>query len=137
MTQEQIDKILAGAKVLVGYAAGGATVLGLQTALDPGTPSPTDVVSDVNQMLDGIKEFCAGAGPLLAFGMGWWATHRASLASKVASVQAASPGALVQAVQAVSPATLRDVVAAQPDVKAVVVTTQAAANASPSPKVTV
>ena len=137
MTQDQLDKFLAGAKVLVGYAAGGATVLGVQTMLGPGAPSPTDVVTDFTHMTNGIQEFWVGAGPLVTFGMGWWAVHRASLASKVASVQAASPSSLVQAVQAVSPATLRDAVAAQPDVKAVVVTTQAAANASPSPKVTV
>jgi hypothetical protein len=42
---------------------------------------------------------------------------------------------LVQAVQAVAPVTLRDAVAAQPEVKAVVVTSQAVADASPSEKV--
>jgi hypothetical protein len=130
MTQEQIDKALAAAKIAVGYIAGGMTTLGVQTMF-----SPADVATDVNHMLNGIQEFCVGAGPLVTLAMGWWATRRASLASKVASVQAADPAALVQAVQTVSPITLRNAVAAQPDVKKVTVTTQAAADASPSPKV--
>jgi len=97
--------------------------------------SGADLQTDLDHMINGAKEFMLGAGPLIAIAMAWWGKNKASLPAQVATVQAAAPAALVAAVQEVHPVVLRDAVAAQPDVKAVVVTTQTAADASASPKV--
>lgn len=131
MTQEQLDGYLAVGKQITSYAAGIMTLLGVQTVL-----TPQDLITDVDHMIAGIKEFWLGAGPLVLLGMALWAKSKSKLSSKVASVQQAQPQALMQAVQAVAPVVLRDAVATQSEVKAILVKTEATAEASPSPKVT-
>jgi len=113
----------------------------------------TDVVGNFNDMVNGLTQFAKGAAGFISFltllYTSFMAAHNASPGAHVASVQAENPAALVAAVNAISPGTLvqavnnvspvmlRDAVAEQPDVRSVVVTTQAVANASASPKVTV
>lgn len=127
MTQDEVFSTLRSGAIFV---SGAAAYMGL-TAL-----SATDIQTDLDHMINGAKEFMVGAGPLIALALGWWGKNKASLTSQVESVKTAAPAALVEAVQEVHPAVLRDAVAAQPDVKSIVVTTQAAANASASAKVT-
>jgi hypothetical protein len=127
VTQEEFFSTLRSGSVFV---AGAATVMGLNAI------SATDLQTDFDHMINGAKEFMLGAGPLIGFALAWWGKTKASLPSQVARVQAAAPAALVDAVQQVQPAVLRDAVAQQPDVKAIVVTTKAVADASPSAKVT-
>jgi hypothetical protein len=131
MTQEQIDQYLATGRHIVSFAAGAGAATGLLTQT-----SSADIAGDFDHIFNGIKEIAIGAGPLITLAMAWWAAHSSTLPAKVAAVKAADPVTLVQAVQQVAPSTLRDAVAAQPDVTKVVVTTKAAADASPSPKVT-
>lgn len=131
MTQDQINVLLANGKHWISFFAGAAATLGLTTQT-----SSADIINDFDHIFNGLKEVAIGAGPLIAIGMGWWAAHNSTLKAKVAAVKAAEPTVLVQAVQTAAPEVLRDAVAAQPDVKAVIVTTNAAANASQSPKVT-
>ena len=131
MTQDQISAMLASGKHLVSYGAGFATAIGLLSQT-----SASDLVTDFDHIANGLKEIAIGVGPLVSVAMGLWAAHNSTTKSKVAAVQAAEPQALVQAVQAVAPATLRDAVAAQPEVSAVVVKTEATAQQSASPKVT-
>jgi hypothetical protein len=130
MTQDQLNVLLASGKHLVSYVAGAATVFGIMSQT-----SSADLMTDFDHIFNGIKEIAIGVGPIATLAMGWWSAHNATTQAKVAAVQAAEPHALVQAVQAVAPVTLRDAVAAQPEVKAVVVTSQAVADASPSEKV--
>jgi hypothetical protein len=131
MTQEQIDQYLATGRHIVSFTAGAGAMAGILTQ-----NSSTDVVGDFDHIFNGLKEIAIGAGPLITLAMAWWAAHNSTFKSKVAAVKAADPVTLVQAVQQVAPSTLRDAVAAQPEVAKVVVTTKAAADASPSPKVT-
>jgi hypothetical protein len=131
MTQDKLNQYLASARPIIAFFSGVMAMWGFQTVI-----TPQDLVTDFDHIFNGIKEFWLGAGPLLAAVMLLWSKHKASLASQVATVKTAEPASLVQAVQQVAPATLRDAVAAQPEVKQVVVTTQAVANASPSAKVT-
>ncbi len=131
MTQEQVDQYLAWGKHVVTFGAGAAAATGVLTQV-----SSVDIVNDFDHIFNGVKEIAIGAGPLVALGMGWWSAHNASMKAKVASVKAAEPQTLVKAVQQVAPVVLRDAVAAQPDVKSIVVTSQAAADASESPKIT-
>lgn len=133
MTQDQIDRGLAIGKQVVTYGAGFATAVGVNAFYGL---TPDAVQTDFDHIFNGIKEICIGAGPLVGAAVAWWAQHSASMKVKVADVKAAAPAVLVQAVQAVSPVTLRDAVAAQPEVKAVLVNTKAVADASPSEKVT-
>jgi len=128
MTQAELFSTVRSAAIFV---CGAAASMGLMTAM-----SAAAIETDVGHMINGGKEFMLGAGPLIAFGLAWWGKNKASLISQVAVVQAAAPGALIAAVQDVHPVILRDAVAAQSDVKSIVVTTQAAASQSPSPKVT-
>lgn len=130
MTQDEFSSYLAAGKHYISFAAGAAAALGFTTQA-----SSADIITDFDHIFNGLKEIAIGAGPLIAIGMGWWAAHNASLTSKVAAVKAAEPKALVDAVQSVAPVVLRDAVAAQPEVKAVVVTSAAVANASESEKV--
>lgn len=130
MTQDQINGFLASGKHVVSFAAGAAAATGVLTQT-----SSADIAGDFDHIFNGIKEIAIGAGPLIGMAMAWWAAHNSTIKAKVASVQAAEPAVLVQAVQQVAPVVLRDAVAAQPDVKAVIVTTTAAANASESEKV--
>lgn len=127
MTQ---DEFFSTVRTGAAFVAGAAAYMGFNAI------SSSDLQVDFNHMINGAKEFMLGAGPLIALGMGWWGKRKASLAAQVLAVQAAHPAALVQAVQEVHPAVLRDAVAAQPEVKAVIVTSEAVANTSPSNKVT-
>jgi hypothetical protein len=127
MTQDEFFSTLRSGSI---FLVGAATVMGVNAL------SVQDLQGDLDHMINGAKEFMLGAGPLIAIGLAWWGKYKASLPSQVATVQSAAPAALVDAVQAVHPVALRDAVAAQPDVKAIVVTTQAVADASPSAKVT-
>lgn len=131
MTQDQFASYLAAGKHYISFFAGAAATLGFTTQV-----SSADIVSDFDHIFNGLKEIAIGAGPLVAIAMGWWAAHNASLPAKVAAVKAAEPLALVQAVQTVAPVVLRDAVAKQPDVKAILVTNEVAADASSSPKIT-
>lgn len=131
MTQDQINSLLASGKHFITFFAGAGAAVGVLTQT-----SAADIQGDFDHIFNGIKEIAIGAGPLVAMGMAWWAAHNSSLKAKVESVQAAQPQALVSAVQQVAPVVLRDAVAAQPEVKAVVVTSAAVAEASPSEKVT-
>lgn len=126
------DEIISAARHGVSYAAGMATLFGIQQIMGTST---ADIQTDVNHIIHGAEEIWAGLGPLITLAMAWWAAHGAKLTTRVAAVKAADPNALVQAVQQVSPTTLRNVVAAQPEVKAVIVTSKDVADASPSPKV--
>jgi hypothetical protein len=116
--------------------SGGIFVAGMATLMGVNAISAADLQTDINHMLNGAKEFWVGAGPLVMLALAWWGKNKASLTSQVATVNTAAPAALVAAVQEVHPVVLRDAVAAQPDVKAIVVTSQAVADASPSTKVT-
>lgn len=130
ITQAQVDGGLAIGKHVITFGAGAVMTFGLMSATNS-----QDLVTDFDHIFNGIKEISIGLGPLIAAGMAWWAQNKTTLQSRVQSVKAADPAALVQAVQAVAPVVLRDAVAEQPGVKAVIVTTQAMAQASPSPKV--
>lgn len=126
MTRDEFFSTLRSGGIFI---AGAATVMGF-TAI-----SATDLQTDFDHMINGAKEFWLGAGPLVMLALAWWGKNKASLTSQVATVNTAAPAALVAAVQEVHPVILRDAVAAQPEVKAVLVTSQATADASPSPKV--
>ncbi len=133
MTRDKINEWLAAAKPVVSYVLGIGTVLGYQSI---GGATPDQIMTDIDHIVNGLKEVGTGVAGLATVGISVWAKYRASLKSKVADVKQADPTVLVQAVQQVSPTTLRDAVAAQPEVKKIEVTTSAVANASPSPKVT-
>ncbi len=131
MTQDQLSQFLAAGKHAISYGAGFATAFGLLTQVNA-----TDIATDFDHIFNGIKEIATGLGPLVTLAMGWWAAHNSTMRAKVAAVREAQPQVLVQAVQQVAPVVLRDAVAEQPEVRAVVVDSKATAEASPSDKVT-
>ena len=128
-----LDQQLSAIRTIIVFAMGIATALGV---LHLTSQQTQEAMTNIDALLNGAKSIAAIAGPIIAAVTGLISLYKASLQSQVKTVSDAKPEALVQAVQAVSPVMLRDAVAAQPEVKSVVVTTKAAADASPSPKVT-
>ena len=121
MTQDEFFSTLRSGGIFI---AGAATVMGF-TAI-----SAPDLQTDFNHMINGAKEFWAGAGPLVMLALAWWGKNKASLTSQKASV--AASGALV--VQTSTPAATASAIAAIPEVHTVTATPAVAA-ATPSDKV--
>ena len=133
------NQYAAAGKHIASAAAGAVGLAVVWHFVSP--EQGANVTQNINDVVNGLEQAAKGFAGLIAAATLVYTSlksaNNASPASQVASVKAADPAALVQAVQAVSPATLRDAVAMQPDVKAVVVTSKAVADASPSPKVTI
>jgi hypothetical protein len=128
----------AAGKHVVSFGAGATAFAVMAHFISPA--AGTGITQNINDVFNGLEQAATGIAGLISALILIYTSLRsannASPASQVASVKAAEPAVLVQAVQEVSPSMLRDAVAAQPEVKAVVVKTQAAADASPNPKVT-
>ncbi len=78
-----LDQLLASGRNYVSYGAGFATAIGVLSATQS-----ADIQTDVNHVLNGIKEISIGLGPLIVIGTSWWASHRSSPAAQVATVSA-------------------------------------------------
>lgn len=126
-----ISPYLSGGRHVVTYGAGIATGIGI-TAI--GGVDNGDLVTSFNHVFSGLNEIATGLGPIVAAGMGIWATLKGRMSSKVADVQKASPVDVVQAMQKASPATLVNAAAEVPGVSKIIATA-AIAQATPSPKV--
>jgi hypothetical protein len=126
-----ISPYLSGGRHVVTFAAGIAAGVGY-TAI--GGVSNGDLVVSFNHIFNGLSEVAVGLGPVVAAGMGIWATFKGTIASKVTDVHAAAPDVLANAVKAVEPAVLLDAAAGVPGTTKIV-TTPALAQATASPKV--
>jgi hypothetical protein len=80
-----VDQYLSFSKHLVSYAAGGATIMGVVAV---GGVNVDTLVASFDHIFAGLKEISIGLGPIIAAGMGLWAAHKQSAASKLAAVAA-------------------------------------------------
>jgi hypothetical protein len=80
-----VDEYLSFGKHVVTYAAGGATVFGIVAV---GGVSVDTLSASFDHIFAGLKEISIGAGPLIAAGMGLWASRKQSAAAHLAAVQA-------------------------------------------------
>lgn len=127
-----ISPYLSGGRHVVTYGTGIATGIGI-TAI--GGVSNGDLVMSFNHVFNGLNEIATGLGPIIAAGMGIWATVKGRMSSKVADVQKAEPAVVVQAMKNAAPAVLLDEAAAVQGVTQIRAT-PALAQATASPKVT-
>lgn len=112
MNLPTLDEALAAGRHAVSFGMGVAGTLGVMKIQGADL---SVIGTSFDHIFNGIKEISVGVSPLATIAMGWWAAHRSSPASQVASVNAL------------------------PDVKGVVTMPtpagRALANANPSPTV--